>query len=80
MDKQNITLSIRKEILKKVKILAVKRNTSVSAMMTNLLEEIVSQEEGYKDAWQKHSTILEQEINLGTNGNIDWSRDELHGR
>jgi hypothetical protein len=80
MEKQNITLSIRKDVLQKVKIIAVKRSTSVSAMMTKLLEDIVALDEGYQTASQKHIRLLQQEIDLGTNGSIDWSRDELHAR
>ena len=80
MKKQNITLSIRKDILQKVKILAVKQGTSVSALMTNLLEDIVALDEGYLTAKQKYSLLLQQDIDLGTSGVVDWSRDELHTR
>ena len=80
MEKQNITLSIRKDVMQKVKIIAVKRSSSVSAMITNLLEEIVALDEGYQIASQKHIRLLQQKIDLGTNGSIDWSRDELHDR
>ena len=78
MKKQNITLSIRKDILQKVKILAVKQSTSVSALLTNLLEETVTLDEDYQAARQNHLKLLQQEIDLGTDGSIDWSRDELH--
>lgn len=80
MENQNITLSIRKDILQKVKILAVKQRTSVSALMTNLLEDIVARDEGYQTAQQKYSQLLQQDRDLGTKGVMDWSRDELHGR
>ena len=80
MENQNITLSIRKDILQKVKILAVKQRTSVSALMTHLLEEIVERDEGYQTAQQKYSRLLQQDRDLGTNGVMDWSRDELHAR
>ena len=80
MEKQNITLSIRKDILLKVKILAVKQRTSVSALMTNLLEDIVALDEGYQTAKQKYSQLLQEDIDLGTNGLVDWSRDEIHAR
>ena len=80
MENQNITLSIRKDILQKVKILAVKQRTSVSALMTNLLEEIVARDEGYQTAQQKYSLLLQQDRDLGTKGVMDWSRDELHDR
>ena len=80
MEKQNITLSIRKDVLQKVKILAVKQSTSVSKLLTNMLEDIVAREEGYQTASQKHISLLQQENNLGTNGSIDWSREEIHDR
>ena len=80
MENQNITLSIRKDILRKVKILAVKQRTSVSALMTNLLEDIVARDEGYQTAQQKYSLLLQQDRDLGTKGVMDWSRDELHAR
>ena len=80
MENQNITLSIRKDILQKVKILAVKQRTSVSALMTNLLEDIVARDEGYQTAQQKYSLLLQQDLDLGTKGVMDWPRDELHAR
>lgn len=80
MDRQNITLSIDKDILQKVKILAAKQGTSVSALMKNLLEDIVAREEGYQTASKNHMRLLQEEFDLGTNGSIDWSRDELHAR
>jgi hypothetical protein len=80
MENQNITLSIRKDILQKVKILAAKQRTSVSGLMTNLLEDIVARDEGYQNAQQKYSLVLQQDLDLGTKGVMDWSRDELHAR
>ena len=38
METQNITLSIPKETLLKVKLLAVKRQTSVSGLLTQTLD------------------------------------------
>ena len=80
MEKQNITLSIDKDILQKVKILAVKQNTSVSALLTHLLEDIIAHQEGYITASKNHLRLLQQDFDLGTNGSIDYSRDELHAR
>jgi hypothetical protein len=70
MEKQNITLSIPKDTLLKVKLLAVKRQTSVSGLLTETLETLV----------QQHLQWLEQGVDLGTNGHILTGRDELHER
>ena len=80
MEKQNITLSIRKDILRKIKIMAAEQNSSISAILTNQLEEIISRADGYQSAKTEHLRLLQQETNLGTRGLIDWSRDDLHER
>ena len=41
MVSRNITLSLPEETLQEVKIIAAKRNTSVSALLGGMLEELV---------------------------------------
>ncbi len=80
MERQNITLSLPKDFLRKVKLLAVKQETSVSGLLTRILEEIVNREEGYEAARQRHLAQLEAGFDLGTQGSSSWTREELHGR
>jgi tryptophan 2,3-dioxygenase len=80
METQNITLSIPKEVLVKVKLLAVKRQTSVSGLLTETLERLVQQEDAYMHARQRHLQRLEQSVDLGTGGLVLTRRDELHDR
>jgi len=80
METQNIMLSIPKELLSKVKLLAVKRNMSVSGLLTRTLEGLVRQEDAYAHAQQRHLRWLEQEVDLGTDGRISFQRDKLHER
>jgi hypothetical protein len=80
MEKQNITLSIRKDILRKVKLIAVQRKVSVSALMTELLQDLVGQEDAYAQAMQRHLEWLKHGFDLGTSGQISTSRDDLHER
>ena len=80
METQNITLSVPKEILLKIKLLAVKRHMSVSGLLTQTLERLVQQEDAYAHARQRHLQRLEQSIDLGTEGQILTRRDELHER
>jgi len=75
---QNVTLAIPKEILCKAKILAVQRNTSLSGLLTQTLEEMVSRQEGYEQAHQRNLVWLKSGFDLGTQGNITWKREELH--
>ena len=80
MERQNITLSIPRDILLKVKLLAVRRGTSVSGLLTQTVERLVEQEEAYAHARQRHLQWLEQGIDLGTQGQVSAPRDELHER
>ena len=80
METQNITLALPKELLRKVKLLAVEKQTSVSRLLTETLKEIVAREEAYARAKQRHLALLEQGIDLGTQGTIRWWREDLHER
>jgi len=80
METQNITLSLPKDVLLKVKLIAVKRQTSVSGLLTQTLENLVRQEEVYGHSRLRHLQWLEQGIDLGTGGQVTTTRDELHER
>lgn len=80
METRNITLSIPSEILRKVKLLAVRQDTSVSGLLTRTLEGLVQQEDAYAHARQRHLQLLDEGLDLGTEGMIATDRDELHER
>jgi hypothetical protein len=80
MEKQNITLTLPKDILLKVKLIAVKRQTSVSGLLTKTLEKVVQQEDAFVHAQRRHLQWLEKAEDLGSDGKIMVSRDELHER
>jgi hypothetical protein len=80
MDTQNVTLSIPKDILRKAKILAVRRNTSLSGLLTQTLAEIVVYDDGFEQAKQRNMQILKNGFDLGTEGSIPIKREELHER
>ena len=80
MEKQNITLSLPKDLLRKIKIIAVEEGTSVSGLLSSILEEKVLQKERYQTAHRSHRAILERGADLGTEGSTAWTRQELHER
>ncbi len=80
MANQNITLSIPQEILRKAKIIVVQRQTSLSGLLTEFLEEIVRNEEKYTLSQQRHLHLLDEGLDLGTQGQINIRRDDLHER
>lgn len=78
METQNITLALPKDTLLKVKLLAVRRGTSVSGLLATELEKLVAQEEAYGRAQQRAIARLKMAHDLGTGGRLAHSRDELH--
>jgi len=80
METQNVTLSIPKDVLRKAKIMAVKLNTSLSGLLTQTLEDLVSREDGFDQARRRNVESMRRGFDLGTKGNIRWSREELHDR
>lgn len=78
--KQNITLSLPKDLLQKIKHIAIDKQTSVSGLLTEVLEEIVKKEDLYEKARLRHVEMLDKGFDLGTEGKIGWSRENLHER
>jgi hypothetical protein len=80
VERQNITLSIPRETLKKAKHLAVAREQSLSGLLSEFIEELVRHDESYKEAQQRQMIVMEKGINFGLQGKVVWTREELHER
>ncbi len=80
MEKQNVTLSLPKETLRKAKIMAIEKNSSLSALLTQALEDIVAQTDQYDLAKERQLALMRQGFNLGLSSSRNWTREELHER
>jgi len=76
--KQNITLSLDKDLIKKAKILAAQRQTSISRMLSEELQKIIADSKEYDRAKRRALNHLNKGFHLG--GKITVSREELHER
>lgn len=77
---QNITLSLPRALLKRVKRLAADRDTSVSALMHAALASLADEDRRYSAARKQALAALHSARSLGTGGQRTWSRDQLHER
>jgi hypothetical protein len=77
-EKQNVTISLSRQVLKKAKILAARRETSISGLLAHEIECLVGDEEAYERAERQALALLEKGFHLG--GKIVAGRDELHER
>lgn len=80
MKTRNVTLALPDDLVKKVKVIAAQRDTSISAMLAAQLQRLADEEEGYLTAMNDLMTDLRRGYNLGTQGRIDSGRDSLHER
>jgi hypothetical protein len=76
--KQNVTISLSKQVLKKARILAARRETSISGLLAHEIECLVGNEEVYERAERQAMALLDNGFHLG--GVIRAGRDEWHER
>jgi hypothetical protein len=77
MAKTNLTLQLDPSVIRRARIIAAKRGTSVSALVAQELIELVDREERYELA---RSRALELLGEAAPHGGRAWRRDELHDR
>jgi hypothetical protein len=77
-EKQNVTLSLSRRVLKKARILAARRETSISGLLSQEVESLVAEEELYERSERQALELLEQRFRLG--GKKIVSREKLHER
>jgi len=77
-DKQNVTISLSRQLLKKARILAARRETSISGLLAQEIELLVGEEEIYERVERQAMALLDKGFHMG--GMIRASRDEWHER
>ena len=77
-DHQNLTVALKPATIRKAKILAAKKGSSISRLVAELIEDLVSQEERYENARRQAVAYLKEGFPLG--GHVVASREEWHER
>jgi predicted transcriptional regulator len=77
-EKTNITLKLDRDLLKKVKILAAERDTSISALVTLQIEKLLKKDGKYEEAMKRALARMEKGMAIGWNP--PKTRDELYER
>ena len=80
-ERQNVTLALPKRLLRRVKVAAAEGDTSISAILTRLLENFVQKRDTDYEKAKRHAiAAMKKGYDLGTQGKRTWTRDELHER
>lgn len=77
MVKRNLTLQLDEDVIRRAKVLAAKRGTSVSGLVARELEDLVARDARYEEAWHRAAEIMAGSV---PRGGRTWRRDELHER
>ena len=76
--KQNVTISLDRQTIRKAKIVAARRDTSISGLLARQLEILVGEEEAYERAERQAMELLDKGFHLG--GGAPVRREGLHER
>jgi len=76
--KTNVTLKIEADLLKEARVLAAEQRTSISALLSERLQQAVRERRGYEQARRRAMARLRRGYDL--NWTPPASRDELHER
>jgi predicted transcriptional regulator len=76
--KTNITLKLDRDLLRKVRVLAAEKDTSVSGLLAEQLEKAVLERDGYERAKKRALARMKRASHLGYTPPA--SRDEFYER
>jgi len=76
--KQNVTVSLSTDIVRKARVLAAQRSTSISGLLAEQIEKLVGEEDDYENAKRRALALLDTGFHMG--GKITASRESLHDR
>jgi hypothetical protein len=76
--RRNITLSLSEETVRKAKILAARRDTSVSGLLTQQIEELATKDDEYQQAKAEALAMLRSGFTFGKIEHM--TREEMHDR
>jgi hypothetical protein len=80
MQKQNVTLSLPKTLIKRAKTLALREEKSFNELVRQCLEQRLSKATNYAKARARQLELLDSGFDLGTGGRIQFVREEVHER
>lgn len=74
---QNLTVTLNRDLIRKLRVLAAKRDTSVSGLLREELERLVERSDQYERAMRRAIAALSRGYHLG---GAPARREELHDR
>ena len=73
--KVSLTLRLGVETVRRAKVLASRRGTSLSALIERQIDELAAQDERYEQARRRALELMDE---AGPHGGRNWTREELY--
>ena len=75
MTRTNLTVQLDADVIRRAKVVAARRGTSVSALVAQEIDDLVAREQRYEDARRRAEALM---AGAGPRGGRGWTRDELY--
>ncbi len=75
MAKANLTLHLDQAVIRRARVVAARRGTSVSALVARELDRLVAQEDRYEEARRRAAELM---ANARPHSTRTWSRDDIY--
>ncbi len=75
MAKANLTVQLDADVIRRARVVAAKRGTSISAMVARELDDLVAREDRYEEARDR---ALELMASAKPRGARTWTRDDIY--
>ena len=75
---RRVTLAIPEGLMRRLRILADRQGTSISGLLATALSDLADREECILEARASMIKDMERGYDLGTRGQISWTRESLH--
>lgn len=77
--RRNVTLALPEELLKRARVLAAQRDTSLTSLVEEYLARLLERENDYDRVWDAEIAAMKEDSDMRV-GEITWTRDDLHDR
>lgn len=75
MAKTNLTLQLDADVIRRARVVAARRGTSVSALVARELDELVARDDRYEDARRRAIQLMTE---ARPSGGRAWTRDDIY--
>lgn len=79
-NQKNVTLSLPEDLLRRFRVYAASHDRSMNELMTRAIQRMLVEGDTWEESQRRFIDGIRNADDLGTNGVLTWTRDEIHER